>query len=265
MIKVLFFGDIIGKPGREAIKKILPEWKKKYGPDLVIANGENLAHGAGITEKSLNEILEAGVDLVTSGNHVFDKSEGVALLNFKDAKLIRPANWPLIRHGAGYKIVEVGIKRVLVINLNGRLFFRESLDCPFRKANEILEELEDENFSAIIVDFHAEATSEKAAMGHYLDGRVSAVIGTHTHIPTADEKILPGGTAYISDAGMVGPHDSVISFDKESAVNGWLTQIFKGVDIAGGPVEVGAVFVEIDTKTKLAKKIERLREIVAIG
>ena len=243
----------------------MPKWKKEYEPDLIIANCENLAHGAGVTEKSLNEILKAGVDLATSGNHIFDKQEGMALLNFKDPKIIRPANWPVSQCGIGYKIIEIGIKKALIMNLNGRLFFRSTIDCPFRAADKILEETEDENLDAIIVDFHAEETSEKAALGHYLDGRVSAVIGTHTHIQTADEKILPSGTAYISDAGMVGPHDSVISFDKKFAINGWITQIFKGIDLAEGPVEVGAVLIEIDSKTKLAKNIKRLLEVVDIN
>ena len=262
-MRILFFGDIIGEPGRKAVKKILPEWKEKYNPDLVIANGENLAHGAGVTEKSLKEILDAGIDVVTSGNHIFDKKEAFNLLNDKNIPLIRPANWPPIPYGEGIRLVQAGIWKILVVNLNGRLFFRESLDCPFRKADEILKQFEEESLNAVIVDFHAEATSEKASMGHYLDGRVAAVLGTHTHIPTADEKILPGGTAYISDVGMVGPYDSVISFDKKEAINGWLTQIFK-FEFAKGPVEVDAVLVEIDNKTKLAKKIERLQETIAI-
>lgn len=264
MLRILFFGDIVGQPARQAIKKILPQWKKKYKPDLVLANAENLAHGAGITEKSLNEILKAGVDILTSGNHVFDKKEGMNLLNRKDTPLLRPANWPPIPYGQGYKVVESSVRKILVINLNGRLFFKEALDCPFRKADEILAEFEDEDFGAIIVDFHAEATSEKAALGHYLDGRVSAVLGTHTHIQTADEKILPKGTAYISDIGMVGSADSVISFEKQFAIKGWLTQIFKGVELAKGPVEVDAVLVDIDSKAKLAKNIRRIQEIVAL-
>ena len=263
-MKILFFGDIIGEPGRKAVKKILPELKEKYSPDFIIANAENLAHGAGITEKSVEEVLEAGVDFLTSGNHVFDKKMGLPLLDDKEIPLIRPANWPPIPHGQGYKIIDVGIFRLAVINLNGRLFFRESLDCPFRKADEILEELNEENLNAIIVDFNAEATSEKAAMGHYLDGRASAVLGTHTHIPTADEKILPGGTAYISDIGMVGPKDSVISFDKKEAIKGWLTQISAKVEFAPGPIEVDAVLVEVDAQTKLAKNIKRIQKNIDI-
>src|SRR3989339_279638 len=263
-MKILFFGDIIGEQGRKAIKKVLPGWKEKYQPDLIIANAENLAHGFGVTEKSVGEILKAGVEVLTSGNHIFDKKDALILLGNKDIPLIGPANWPPVPYGNGSRIVDVGINRVLVINLNGRLFFRESLDCPFRKADEILEEMADENLAAIIVDFHAEATSEKASMGHYLDGRVSAVLGTHTHVPTADEKILSGGTAYISDVGMVGPHDSVISFGKQEAIRGWLTQISGKLEFAEGPVEVDAALIEVDAKTKLAKNIERIREIVDV-
>lgn len=263
-MKILFFGDIIGEPGRKAIKKILPEWKEKYQPDLVIANAENLAHGFGVTEKSVNEVLSAGIDVLTSGNHIFDKKDALFLLNNKDIPLLRPANWPPVPYGKGHRIIEAGINRILVMNLNGRLFFKESLDCPFRKADEILDEVADENLAAIIVDFHAEATSEKASMGHHLDGRATAVLGTHTHVPTADEKILPGGTAYISDVGMVGPYDSVISFGKHEAIKGWINQISTKADLAEGPVEVGAVLIDVDTRTKLAKNIERIREIVDI-
>ena len=264
-MRVLFFGDIIGRPGREALKKILPEWKKKYQPDLILANAENLAHGIGITRKSVKEISEAGVDLLTSGNHVFDKREEISLLEDKDALIIRPANYPPMVIGQGHKIIEIGVKKVLVIILNGRVFFKVSLDCPFREADRILKEYEDEKFSAIIVDFHAEATSEKIAMGYYLDGRVSAVLGTHTHVATADERILPGGTAYISDVGMVGPIDSVIGIDKKNILKGFLTQTpQKRGEIAPGPVEVSAVLVEIGNHFR-AKKIKRLQEVVDIG
>lgn len=261
-MRILFFGDIVGLPGREAIREILPRWKEKYQPDLILANGENLAHGLGVSDKSVKEILEAGVDLITSGNHVFDKTEGIPLLGDKGIPLLRPANYPPLAVGRGYEAVEIGVKKVLVINLNGRLFFKESLDCPFREVDRILEEYEDEKLNAVIVDFHAEATSEKIAMGYYLDGRVSAVLGTHTHIPTADSKILDGGTAYISDIGMVGPMHSVIGIDKKIIIKEFLTQIRqKKGEIAEGPVEVNAVIVEIDNQGK-AEKIERLQEIV---
>jgi len=262
-MKVLFFGDVIGQAGRKAVEKVLPQWKKKYRPDLIIANAENLAHGAGVTAKSVEEILTAGVEMLTSGNHIFDKRESLFLLNDKNIPLIRPANWPPIPYGHGYRILKVGIRRVLVISLNGRLFFKESLDCPFRKADEILEETEEENIDFTIVDFHAEATSEKAALGHYLDGRVTAVLGTHTHVPTADAKVLSGGTAFISDVGMVGPYDSVISFNKEEAIKGWLTQMSSRFEFATGPVQVDAVLIETG-KDKAAKKIEKLQEIIAL-
>ncbi|OGZ35162.1 MAG: metallophosphoesterase [Candidatus Portnoybacteria bacterium RIFCSPLOWO2_01_FULL_43_11] len=264
-MKILFFGDIIGRPGREAIKEILPQWKKKYQPDLVLANGENLAHGLGVSERTLKEVLEAGVDLITSGNHIFDKTEAIPLLEDKEISLLRPANYPPMVPGRGCQIIEIGIKKILVINLNGRLFFKESLDCPFREADRILEEYEDEKTAAIIVDFHAEATSEKVVMGHYLDGRVSAVLGTHTHIPTADDKILPAGTAYISDIGMVGPAYSVIGIDKDVIIKEFLTQIRqKKGEIAQGPVEINAVLLETDNQGR-AKKIERLREIIDLA
>jgi metallophosphoesterase (TIGR00282 family) len=264
-MKILMFGDIIGEPGRKAIQKILPVWKEKHQPDLIIANGENLAHGAGITEKSLQQITEAGIEVVTSGNHVFDKKEALGIFENKKYLLIRPLNWPPIPYGKGYCIFESGIRRVLIINLNGRVFFRENLDCPFRVVDSLLEELENENYDSTIVDFHAEATSEKNAMGYYLDGRVSAVLGTHTHVQTADERILTGGTAYISDIGMVGPEDSVIGIDKQEALNGFLTQIFKKIDPASGDkTVVNAVLVETDNQTKLAKSIERLSEVIAI-
>jgi len=259
-MKIIFFGDIVGKSGREAVAKILPQWKKKYQPDLVLANGENLSHGKGLTKKSLEEILKAGVDLVTSGNHVWQNKEAQELLNNKEIPLLRPANYPVSVPGQGYRVIEIRTKKVLVINLIGRVFMRDQYDDPFKKADEILDEAE-EKLDAIIVDWHAEATSEKKALGWYLDGRVSAVLGTHTHIPTADECILPGGTGYISDVGMVGPKDSVLGMDKQLVIKRFLTQMPQKFEPAEGAVEVDAIFLEIDNKSK-TKKIERLYEIV---
>lgn len=261
-MKILFFGDIVGQPGRQAIKEILPQWQKKYQPDLIIANGENLAHGSGITEKSLNEILEAGIDFVTLGDHTWKQKEVAALLGSQEIPLIRPANFPPEVPGQGYRLIELRTKKILVINLIGRVFMHEDYDCPFRTADEILEDKAEEA-DVIIVDWHAEATSEKVCLGWHLDGRVSAVLGTHTHIPTADARILPKGTAYISDIGMVGVRDSSLGRDKEAAVKRFLTQIDQRLEVAEGPVEVDAVIVEIGEKGK-AKKIKLVQEIVAL-
>jgi len=260
-MKILFFGDIVGQPGRQAIKKILPQWQKKYQPDLVVANGENLAHGSGVTEKSLKEILEAGVDLVTLGDHTWDQKGTVDLLNNEQLPLIRPANFPPGLPGQGYRSVEVRTKKALVINLIGQVSMHEDYDCPFRKADEILEE-KSEEADIIIVDWHAEATSEKVCLGWYLDGRVSAVLGTHTHVSTADARILPQGTAYISDVGMVGVRDSSLGRDKETAIKRFLTQMNQRLEVAQGPVEVNAVLVEANQPNR-AKKIKPLREIVS--
>jgi metallophosphoesterase (TIGR00282 family) len=259
-MRIIFFGDIVGKPGREAIQKILPQWQKKYQPDLVIANGENLAHGRGITEKGLKEILAAGVDLVTSGDHIWDQKGIANLLENKEIPLIRPANFPPNVPGQGYQLIELRTKKILVINLIGRVFMHEQYDDPFRTADQILAE-EAEKADAIIVDWHAEATSEKVCLGWYLDGRVSAILGTHTHVPTADARILPQGTAYISDTGMVGVRDSSLGADKKNALKRFLTQMPLKLEVAEGPVEVNAVLVEIGKQGR-AKKIKKLQEIV---
>lgn len=259
-MKILFFGDIVGKPGREAIKKIIPQWQKKYQPDLVIANGENMAHGSGITQKNLKEVLEAGVDLVTLGDHTWKQKEVVTLLENSKIPLIRPANFPPGLPGKGYRIIEIRTKKVLVINLIGRVFMPQQCDDPFRKADQILK-AKSKGTDIIIVDWHAEATAEKVCLGWYLDGRVTAVLGTHTHIPTADERVLPNGTAYISDVGMVGVRDSSLGRNKEDAIRRYLTQTNIRLEVAEGPVEVSAVLVETKQKGK-AKKIERIQEVV---
>jgi len=258
-MNILFFGDVVGQPGRRAIKKILPKWQKKYGLDFVIANGDNLAHGKGITENSLKEILEAGVDLVTSGDHTWSKKDVLPLLENKETPLIRPANFPDGVVGQGSWLTEVGTKKVLIINLIGNSFMKEEYDNPFIKVDQILED--DEETDIIIVDWHAEATSEKICMGWYLDGRVSAVLGTHTHIPTADAKILPKGTAYISDVGMVGPTNSSLGADTEQTLESFLKDEPFQYKIADGPVEVDAVLIEIGSKNKV-KNIKQLQEIV---
>lgn len=259
------FGDICGKIGRKAITKILPDLKKKFNPDIVIANVENLAHGKGTTVKTLDEMVEAGIDFFTSGDHAFDKSEVNAIFEEKNGLLVRPANFPEGVPGKGEKVFEIGTKKVLVVNLVGRVFMKSQYDCPFKKADEILERHKDENLSAIIVDFHAEATSEKNAIALYLDGRVSAILGTHTHIGTDDLRILPQGTAFITDIGMVGASDSVLGVDKENILKNFLTQIPQTHEIPEeGLCTVNAVFVEINNKNKKAIKAEKIREEIKI-
>lgn len=263
-LKILFFGDVVGKIGRRAVVKILPKLKKKYDPDLVLANAENLAHGLGVTKKTLNEMIEAGIDFFTSGDHIFDKKEAIEILEKKDL-LIRPANYPPNVPGTGAKLLEVGTRHVLVINLIGRVFFKNQYDCPFRKADEILEEYKNIDLSSVIVDFHAEATSEKNALAMYLDGRVSAVLGTHTHIGTDDFQILPNGTAFVTDIGMVGAKNSIIGVDKKGIIKTFLTQIPELHEIPEeGACVANAVYLEINPKTKKAVKIKKIKEEIEI-
>lgn len=257
-MKILFIGDIVGRPGREAVQKILPKLIKKEEIDFVIANGENLAHGKGMTEKTYLEMKEAGIDCFTSGNHIWAKKEFVPFLGDKNVKVLRPANYPPDAPGRGYEIFEVGTSKLAVINLMGRVFFPIDLDCPFRKLDEILKEIGE---MPTIVDFHAEATSEKRAFGFYAQKKVSAVLCTHTHIPSADEEILGQKTAYISDVGMVGTHDSILGVEKELIIQKFLDQILTRHEIAEGEVEFNAVLLEIDRKGR-AKSIERVRELV---
>lgn len=261
MLKILFFGDIVGKIGRQALKKVLPTLKKKYQPDLVIANGENLAHGLGVTKKILMEMKEAGIDFLTSGNHIWKKKEISEIFDDSEWKnfIIRPANWPAGVPGEGAKLLKVGRFSVLVINLMARVFIDEDLDCPFRKLDEILSQYKNKKINAILVDFHGEATSEKVALGWYADGRVSAILGTHTHVGTADTKILPQGTAHITDVGMVGAKDSIIGMKKEEPIAGFLTQLPQAFEPPEkGEAIINAVYLEIDPKAKKAKKIERV-------
>jgi len=219
-ICILFLGDIIGRPGRRALERHLPALIERRSPSIVIANAENAAGGIGITEKVGQELLTQ-VHVLTSGNHIWDKREGVAYLE-KEPRLLRPANYPPLNPGKGtYLFEDAKGRKIGILNLQGRVFM-EPIDCPFRVADEELSVLK-EKTSVIIVDFHAEATSEKQAMGWHLDGRVSAVIGTHTHVPTADERILPQGTAYITDVGMIGGYNSVIGIRKDQALNRFLT------------------------------------------
>ncbi|MBI5254609.1 TIGR00282 family metallophosphoesterase [Candidatus Falkowbacteria bacterium] len=265
MLKILFIGDIVGKIGRKAVKQVLPKWKEIYEPDLVIANAENLAHGKGVTESTLNEMLEAGIDFFTSGNHVWDNGKAEEI--FKDDKLpiIRPANYPAGLPGAGYKIVKTEKKKVLIANVNGRVFFfKENFDCPFRTLEKIISEAKKKKIKHIIVDFHAEATSEKTTMGRYFDGQISLLIGTHTHIATADEEILPKGTGYITDIGMAGFKDGSLGVNLNEVIEQFLYQTPQKFELPeDGNCVVNAIFAIIDEKG-LCEKIERLSQTVKI-
>ncbi|MGB9893137.1 MAG: TIGR00282 family metallophosphoesterase [Candidatus Saccharicenans sp.] len=252
--KVLFIGDLIGRPGRRALARFLPELKRKYQPDLVIANGENAAGGNGLTEEIGKELFFQ-VDVLTSGNHIWDKKEVLNYLD-KEPRLLRPANYPSGNPGHGYYIFqdENGLKAA-ILNLQGRVFM-EPIECPFRQADLLLQEISSTT-PIIIIDFHAEATSEKQALGWYLNGRVSAVIGTHTHIPTADERILPGGTAYITDVGMAGALNSVIGMKTEQALQRFLSSRPQRFEPATDGLLLSAVFISINPKTGKALSINR--------
>ncbi|MGA1791076.1 MAG: TIGR00282 family metallophosphoesterase [bacterium] len=256
-MNILFIGDIVGKPGRRIIREILYPLINQYQVDFCIANAENSAAGFGITQSVVHQLLDMGIDCLTSGNHIWDKKEIVEVLNL-EPKLLRPANYPQSTPGHSYGLFESkGGHRIGVLNLVGRVFMT-CVDCPFQVAEKILPILQkDSRF--ILVDFHAEATSEKLAMGWYLDGRVTAVVGTHTHVQTADNRILPHGTAYITDVGMTGPFDSIIGIQKEAALNRFLTQIPQKFLIANSNLAMNAVLIECDPKTGHALRIERIQ------
>ena len=256
-VRVLFFGDLIGRAGRSALAKALPALTKKYKPTLVIANGENAAGGVGITEE-IGKDLFALADVLTSGNHIWDKKEALEYLP-KEPRLLRPANYPPKNPGRGSVVVtDAGGVKIGVLSLQGRVFM-EAIDCPFRTADAEIEKLRRET-PVIIVDLHAEATSEKQALGWYLDGRVSAVIGTHTHVPTADERILPGGTAFITDVGMAGARNSVIGIKPEQAIEKFLTGRPQRFEPQKGGLFLSAVYIEIDAATGRALSI--VREVI---
>lgn len=260
-MKILFFGDVFGRPGREALRYIVPLWKKEYSPDIVIANGENISHGKGISEKTLNELFESGIDVITTGNHAVDGPRALELLADEHRPLIRPANFLSHIPGRGFLIREVCGKKLLVINAIGTVHMKKTYQMPFPIVDEIIAKNPD--IKHIFVDWHAEATSEKRAMGWYLDGNVSAVVGSHAHTPTADEQILPKGTAFISDVGMVGPHRSIIGEDVKLNLYRMTTQLSAKTDVAEAPpYEINAVIIDIHDETGRAVGIQRLREVV---
>ena len=258
-MRILFIGDIVGRPGREATRKLLPTLKKEFSPNLIIANGENASHGKGLNARHAKELHQAGIDFFTSGNHIWCQPTIFELMDSKDPYIIRPANYPETNPGTGYQIFQTSLmKKVLIINLQGRVFVKDDLDCPFRTLDKILKKTKKEEPDIILVDFHAEATSEKVTLGHYAAGRVDAVIGTHTHIMTADERLLKDKTAYITDVGYVGLKNSAIGVDLEPIVDQFLTQIQAKHSITpGGPVCFNAVIMQFDEGK--ASSIERIQ------
>ncbi len=257
LLRILVIGDIIGRAGRQVLAKLLSSLKTQYQVDLCIANVENVAGGIGITPVLARELLLQGVDVLTSGNHIWDKKE-IESYAYTEKRLLRPANYPPGAPGGGGYLARLADgQSVGVVNLAGRVFM-QPLDCPFRAAKSEVGKLK-EYTSVILVDFHAEATSEKVAMGWYLDGLVSAVVGTHTHVQTADERILPKGTAYITDIGMTGPTDSVIGIQKELALQRFLTQMPVKFEPAKGSPQLNGVVIEVDPASGKAGSIQRLR------
>lgn len=258
-MRILFVGDIHGKPGRRILKEVLPGLRRDHGIDFAIANGENAAAGAGITPDVAEEIFAAGVDVITGGNHTWQQRSAYDFLD-SHPRVLRPLNYPPGVPGRGAAVVQSKDgSRIAVLNLQGRVFMQE-IDDPFRSARAEAERLRPQT-PVIIVDFHAEATSEKIALGWYLDGRVTAVLGTHTHVQTVDARVLPGGTAYITDVGMTGPRDGVIGMDREGVLERFLTQLPVRFEVAAGPAQLSAVMVEADDASGQAKSITRILEV----
>ncbi len=253
-LKILFVADVVGHPGRDTVRALLPGLKKELRPDLTIVNGENAAGGFGLTAKLVAELRGNGADVITSGNHVFAQKEFAGELPGLE-RVLRPANYPPAAPGQGWCLAKAGGHQILVMNLMGRIFL-DTLDDPFRAADTIL--AAHPGMRVVFCDMHAEATSEKTAMGWYLDGRVSAVVGTHTHIPTADARILPGGTAYVTDVGMVGPRDGCIGMAKEVVIQRFLTGMPNRFVVASGPVTFNSVLVTIKPSTGRATSIQRI-------
>lgn len=259
-VNILFMGDIYGRPGRRAASEILPELIREYDIDVCVANGENAAGGFGITEGVARKLHAYGIDVITTGNHIWDKKEAMGYVA-RASGLIRPANYPAGVEGKGSAVFTTRRDlRLGVLNLQGRVHMR-GIDCPFRVGREEVDRLRQET-SSILVDFHAEATSEKIALGWYLDGTVSAVLGTHTHVQTSDNRVLPKGTAYITDVGMTGPHDSVIGAEKGDAIRHFLTQVPARFVPAKQDLRVCAVVIEVDDQTGSARRIDRICRVL---
>jgi 2',3'-cyclic-nucleotide 2'-phosphodiesterase len=262
-VRIAVIGDIIGKPGRIAVTHVLPDLRRELALDVVIANGENTAAGAGLTPSLAEELLGGGIDVITSGNHIWDKRE---IYDYLDAgrPVLRPINYPDEAPGRGWLVhrTEAG-HEVAVVNAMGRVFMNQ-LDSPFTKLDDLLDSAAEPLPPVRILDFHCEITSEKNAMGWYLDGRVSGVVGTHTHVPTADARVLPGGTAYISDIGMTGPRDSIIGFSLESVLPRFTRHLPTRFQVADGPVSLNAVVITVDVDSGRASNIEQVQRLVEV-
>jgi hypothetical protein len=253
-MRILFLSDIFGRPGREAVIGMMPELNERYEPDFTVANAENVAAGAGVTRKLAERLLASGIDVLTTGNHIWKQKDIFGFLDESD-RIVRPVNYLPSNPGRGWTVAQAQGRKLAVISISGNLYIGAPRGA-FQVIDETLREIP-RDATHILIDIHAEATSEKVAMGHYLDGRVTAVIGTHTHVMTADEKVLPGGTAYITDAGMTGPHDSVIGVKKEIILKRFLTQMPVRFEVAEEGVRVEGVVIDSDDKGR-ATGIERL-------
>jgi len=255
VLRFLIVGDIFGQPGRQGAARFIPAIRKERGIDCVIANGENAAGGRGLTRATAEELFRAGIDVLTLGNHTWSQREMIAVLKDEQLPIARPRNYPPGVPGRGFVDVDVRGVQVRVVSLMGRVFLSDTLDDPFRAADDVLRMTPDD--AIVLVDFHAEATSEKVAMGWHLDGHVAAVFGTHTHIPTADARILPRGTAFVTDLGMVGPQHSVIGSEVEPVLHRFLTGMPVRFEVASGPITFNAVIIEVDRRTRRGRGIWR--------
>lgn len=259
--KILFLGDIVGRPGRKILAENLAKLVSEYKADIVIANGENASGGSGIDPRTAGEIFSSGVDFITTGNHIWDRKEIKNYLNENSKKIIRPANYTAGAPGVGLAIIEkANFPKIAVMNLMGRVFMGDLLDCPFQKVDSLLASI-DPSVDFKFLDFHAETTSEKIAMGFHLDGRVSIVVGTHTHVQTADLRFLPKGTAYITDVGMCGPYDSVIGMDVEGVLQRFRTGMPSRFEPAKGISQINAVLFKCDSKLKKVTAFERILRV----
>lgn len=264
-MKILYIGDIVARIGRRAVQQVLPGLKEEKQVDFVIAQSENMSTGHGITKKAFEEIRGAGADFFTGGNHSFKKPEGVELLNDPKNNIIRPANYPGVAPGKGWQITETPFGNILIINVLGQTFNGPQLDHPLKVIDSILEETKEEKLVASIIDFHGDLTSEKVGVGWYYDGRVSAVVGSHLHVSTADARVLPGGTAHITDTGMTGPTDSILGVKKELILEKWLNQLPNRFDWPKtGTVQFSSVLIDVDKNGK-ANNIEQILRQVEVN